>query len=290
MKKGDTIEYNIPIYLDINLLLDLLASLEDGFSTVNKFTTSEQNEHNTSNNKNVGFGFGQFFNLGFGKTKNDANSSSNASEIEKYYTYGSMMNKLLSKLHEKELVKTLDDEESWNQLRIYDFVEIQGKFKPNPLSDSLNKINKMLDLAIKIAPLDNNKNNNQQNDIKNPKNITEMIDSINNSLEKENSQKYLVEINSNSTCILNLFNEYIRDNAGLELPYGNFKVLGKIIKKTEENENYNLLEETPFALSDELIDALIGSLKLINEQMNLPEIKKTINGRCIQIIPIAIYV
>ena len=64
-----------------------------------------------------------------------------------------MMNKLLSKLHEKKLVKTLDDEESWNQLRIYDFVEIQGKFKPNPLSDSLNKINKMLDLAIKIAPL-----------------------------------------------------------------------------------------------------------------------------------------
>lgn len=218
-----------------------------------------------------------------------------------------MMNKLLSKLHEKKLVKTLDDEESWNQLRIYDFVEIQGKFKPNPPSDSLNKINKMLDLAIKIAPLDNNKNsnnnrnnrnkknnknnkNNNQNDIKNLKNITEMIESINNSLEKENSQKYLVEINSNYTCILNLFNEYIRDNSGLELPYGNFKVLGKIIKKTEENKNYNLLEETPFALSDELIDALIGSLKLMNEQMNLPEIKKTINGRCIQIIPIAIYV
>jgi len=165
----------------------------------------------------------------------------------------------------------------------------------------------MLDLAIKIAPLDNNKNsnnnrnnrnkknnknnkNNNQNDIKNLKNITEMIESINNSLEKENSQKYLVEINSNYTCILNLFNEYIRDNSGLELPYGNFKVLGKIIKKTEENKNYNLLEETPFALSDELIDALIGSLKLMNEQMNLPEIKKTINGRCIQIIPIAIYV
>lgn len=206
-----------------------------------------------------------------------------------------MMNKLLSKLHEKKLVKTLDDEESWNQLRIYDFVEIQGKFKPNPLSDSLNKINKMLDLTIKIAPLDNknnnrNKKNNNQNNIKNLKNITEMIESINNSLEKENSQKYIVEINSNSTCILNLFNEYIRDNSGLELPYGNFKVLGKIIKKTKENKNYNLLEETPFALSDELINALIDSLKLMNKQMNLPEIKKTINGRCIQIIPIAIYV
>ena len=117
-----------------------------------------------------------------------------------------------------------------------------------------------------------------------------MIESINNSLEKENSQKYIVEINSNSTCILNLFNEYIRDNSGLELPYGNFKVLGKIIKKTKENKNYNLLEETPFALSDELINALIDSLKLMNKQMNLPEIKKTINGRCIQIIPIAIYV
>lgn len=210
------------------------------------------------------------------------------------------MNKLLSKLNEKKLIKKLHDEESWNQLKIYDFVEIEGTFKPNPLSDSLNKINNMLNLAIKIAPLDNNKNNktnknknkknNNQNDMKNLKNIIEMINSIYESLEKENSQKYLIEINSEFTCILNLFNEYIRDHAGLELPYGNFKVLGKIIKKTKENENYNLLEETPFVLSDELIDALIGSLKLMNEQMNLPKIEKTIDGRCIQIIPIAIYV
>lgn len=299
-------EYNIPIYLDIDLLLDLLASLEDGFSTFKKINTTENNEQNISNQGNVGFSFGQFFSFGLRRTKNDSESTNNVSEIEKYYTYGSMMNKLLNKLDDEKLVKTLSDEDSWNQLELYDFVEIQGKFKPNPLSDSFNKIQNMVDLILKIPILNtdtttknkntnrNNKSNNKNKnykpkEIKNMENINEMFKSINESLEKENSQKYIIEINSKYSCILNLFNEYIRDNSGLELPYGNFKVLGKVIKKIGKDEEYNLLEETPFALSDELIKALIESLETVNEQINLPEIT-IITNNCIQIIPIAIYV
>lgn len=293
-------EYNIPIYLDIDLLLDLLASLEDGFSTASRITASENSKMDTTNQGNIGFSLGQFFNLGFERTKNDSESVNNISEIEKYHTYGSMMNKLLSKLNEEQLIKTLNNEDNWNQLKIHDFVEVQGKFKPNPLSDSFNKIQNMIELIIKISNLDidqnnkNNKNNkrnknNKSKEIKNFENINKLIISINDSLEKENSQKYIIEINSEYSCILNIFNEYIRDNSGLELPYGNFKVLGKVIKKIEKDEEYNLLEETPFALSDELLNALMKSIESINDQINLPKIT-IITNNCIQIIPIAIYV
>lgn len=69
--------------------------------------------------------------------------------------------------------------------------------------DEIKKIDKMIDnweKYIKTHPEEiGGIQIAKQNDIKNLKNITEMIESINNSLEKENSQKYLVEINSNYT-------------------------------------------------------------------------------------------
>ena len=51
---NNNLELKIPIYLDTNLLLDLLASLEDGFSTVSKITTNNVENENTT--KKGGFG------------------------------------------------------------------------------------------------------------------------------------------------------------------------------------------------------------------------------------------
>lgn len=116
--------------------------------------------------------------------------------------------------------------------------------------------------------------------------LIDLLKSLSESFERENSQKFIIETDLGLNCILNLFNDYIRDNSGLELPYGNFKVLGKIIRI--EN-NINLLEDTPYSLSDEMIRGLQTALKSIDE-INLPEIKTEIEGKCIQIIPIAVYV
>lgn len=279
-------DYNIPIYLDIDLLLDLLASIEDGFKIANKITTSESDEKNSKQKGTIGFLSGQLINLGLGTSKEESSLSKNTSEITKYYTYGSMMNKLLDKLHNKELIKKLNDDKSWNNLELYDFVEIQGKFKPNPLSDSFKKFYYMMDLIVKLTP---SINPNEIRDLKELKNIKEVIKYFCDALEKENSQKYIVEINSELNCILNLFNEYIQDNSGLELPYGNFKVLGKVIKKAD-NKEFNLLEGTTAGMSEELINILIDATKSLNTIINLSEIKTTVDGRCIQIIPIAIFV
>lgn len=53
---NNNLELKIPIYLDTNLLLDLLASLEDGFSTVSKITTNNVENENTTK-KGGDFGF-----------------------------------------------------------------------------------------------------------------------------------------------------------------------------------------------------------------------------------------
>ncbi|ADL59047.1 DUF6414 family protein [Methanothermobacter marburgensis] len=46
----------IPIYLDTNALLDLLASMEDGFSTASKITTKENQSNANKISGDTSFG------------------------------------------------------------------------------------------------------------------------------------------------------------------------------------------------------------------------------------------
>ena len=302
------LELNMPIYLDTNLLLDLLASIDDGFSSAKKITTDKVESQNSYNRGNIGFS-AYLFDFGINLSKDSSDTQGKTSEVEKYHTYGSMMNKLIGYLDEHDLIKKLNDEESEEILKIYDFVELQGKFIPNPLPDSFKKIYNFMELAKTFSSFDQNQNlendtdNSNKSGGKNKKkkdkkskptnntkdsfdDLIDLLKSLSESFERENSQKFIIETDLGLNCILNLFNDYIRDNSGLELPYGNFKVLGKIIRI--EN-NINLLEDTPYSLSDEIISGLQIALKSIDE-INLPEIKTEIDGKCIQIIPIAVYV
>ena len=135
----------------------------------------------------------------------------------------------------------------------------------------------------------NKKKNKSNKNNKDFENIIEGIKSVSNSFEKEDSQKYIVETDFNGFCILNLFNEYIRDHSGLELPYGNFKVLGKIIRKIDEDEKVSLLEDTPYELNDDLLKMITEGFESI-EGFNLPEIRTELEGKIIQVIPIVVYV
>ena len=294
------LELNIPIYLDTNLLLDLLASLEDGFSTVSNITTS--NVENESTAKKGGIGLPtQLLNLGANISKENSSNTENISTEEKYHTYGPMMNKVINHLSKQDLIKHFNEEE-WNDLDLYSFVEVRGQFIPNPTSEYFKKIYTLMEFANDLSSFDVNQNNNLNNHNKKNKNKNQMkknkkdfeniiggIKSVSDYFEKEDSQKYIVETDFNGFCILNLFNEYIRDHSGLELPYGNFKVLGKIIRKNKEDEKVSLLEGTPYELNDDLLNMITIVFNSL-EGFNLPDVWTELEGKTIQVIPIAVYV
>lgn len=293
------LELNIPIYLDTNLLLDLLASLEGGFSTVSKITTSNSENENTAKKGGIGLPI-QLLNLGANISKENSSTTENSSTEEKYHTYGSMMNKVINHLNNEGKIKHFIEDE-WEDLDLYNFVEVRGQFIPNPTSDYFKRIYTLMEFAKDLSSFDINqeysRNNNKKNKKKNQtkknnkefENIIEGIKSVADYFEKEDSQKYIVETDFNGFCILNLFNEYIRDHSGLELPYGNFKVLGKIIRKNEEDKKVSLLEGTPYELNDDLLKAITEVFESL-EGFNLPEIRTELEGKSIQVIPIAIYV
>ncbi len=313
----------IPIYLDTNTLLDLLASMEDGFSTASKTVTRDNQSKTTgiSGEGNFGINVYSLLKLGFkgsGERKTNDESGEEREE-ERFHTYGSLMNRLIKNLYEVDVIKQINDEESWNNISESDFVELQGKFIPNPIVNSLTRLNNLFDMLIpfsekKIIPpfnaLDNppipgGMTKNQRSDfrkqfrknaeeqLKQMKLMKEMLDGITKDLEDENFQKYIIELKGlpDHKIVCYLFNEFIRDRAGVELPYGEFKVLGKVVRKIEGEESIDLLEGTVVGLSDEIIEGFKEPLKDMSKQFRIPDdIFTNVESPAIQIIPIAVFV
>ncbi|MBM4241544.1 MAG: hypothetical protein FJ150_07800 [Euryarchaeota archaeon] len=312
----------IPIYLDTNTLLDLLASMEDGFSTASRTVTRDSQSKTTGISGEGSFGINVYsiLKLGFKGAANKETSADTGKELEeeRFHTYGSLMNRLIKNLYENDVIKRVVDEKSWNDVTESDFIELQGKFIPNPIVNSLTRLTNLFDLLIifsekkLIPPYDNLDNppipegmtkkqardfkkefkKNAEDQLKKIKSMKEMLDGITKDLGGENFQKYVIELKDlpDHKIVSYLFNEFIRDRAGVELAYGEFRVLGKVVRKIEKDESIDLLEGTVVGLSDEIIDAFKAPLKDMSKQFRIPEIFTSVESPAIQIIPIAVFV
>jgi hypothetical protein len=230
------------------------------------------------------------------------------------------MNRLIKNLYETDAIKLISNDESWNNINESEFIELQGKFIPNPIVNSLMRFDSLFDMLIRfseqklIPPFDTLDNppippnlhgkqiqnykkelkKNAEKQLKDFKSLKDMLNGIKEDLEtNKDFQKYVIEVKnlSDHKIVTYLFNEFMRDRAGAELPYGEFKIIGKVVRKIEGNESIDLLEGTALGLSDEMIESLKTPLKdMEGGQFKIPEIFTEVKSPAMQIIPIAIFV
>lgn len=147
----------VPIYLDTNALLDLLASIEGGFNIVEKITTKESraagSAHEVKAEAGTEFGIPNVLSLlklalGYSGRRSSEKAQESAKETERYYTYGSLFVRLRDYLSENDLLKVLDDgSTTWEALNPSDFVEVRGLFRPNPFATSLGVMDRLLGMS-----------------------------------------------------------------------------------------------------------------------------------------------
>ncbi|MEW6010370.1 MAG: hypothetical protein AB1604_03670 [Euryarchaeota archaeon] len=223
------------------------------------------------------------------------------------------MNRLVKNLYERGLIKKINDENSWNNIVESDFIEIQGKFNPNPLVTSLKKINGVLNLILDLNELSNSSDpiNDEGYDSdsilqahENPMNmdtvqVNEMslmqglIKKLIDDLEGKNYQKYVIHLKDlpDHRIVSYLFNEYIRDRSGAELPYGEFKLLGKVVRKIHNGDAIDLLQGSALGVNEEIIQGFVNPLsQLPNEGFDIPEIFTKVESPALQVIPVAVFV
>jgi hypothetical protein len=118
----------VPTYVDTSSLLDLLASLEGGFSMVERFS-SQQSDHSMDERDVKGeFGVSNVLNLlklnlSAGRKAGAESTSGSQIEGERYHTYGSLLYRLRTTLDEADLIRRLSpDAAEWDAIAPSDFV------------------------------------------------------------------------------------------------------------------------------------------------------------------------
>jgi hypothetical protein len=212
---------------------------------------------------------------------------------ERFHTYGSLMNKLRSILEDEYLLKKVTSDESWQSTKPSDFVEIHGKFVPNPLIKSMKTLVDVINHWFLIQGFPGvNPNNSPQNEMF--KKIREMMEEMAKDFEPESIQTYIVELLGlpENKVVVKLFSEYIRDRSGRELPYGESTMLGKVIRKIDKGDAINLIQGSVFSsLGDEFTSKFLETFKALESSgIKIPQMTTSIKGPAMQIIPIAIYV
>jgi len=256
----------VPIYIDTNALLDLLASIEDGFSIVEKVTTrtitTASSDKLISAEAGTEFGIPNVLNLlkiklGGSLSSKKQRETGEEKEAERYHTYGSLLYRLRAFLNDEELIKRpYENSEVWETIEPSDFVEVHGVFRPNPLADSLERIDRLIglfEIMSDFSPLPSGQSSGSQRkgsqgDKKQMRQFRQFLQGILTDIEKKNTRTFVIDAtgpNRFSTVVL-LFTDYLRDQTMAEIGYKEYRLLGKVVRKIEQD-------------SEETIDLLRGT-------------------------------
>ena len=196
MKKIDSDQLTIPIYLNTKIVFDMLATIEDGFAEVKNVQTSKIKNQEDGVEANIG-NKNSFALLNFsfkGAIKDNISNGETTSE-ERIHTPVSLFQKLKEQLEEANLII-----KDINKIQIGNFVEIQGILKKNPVIDMLSKIKQLVPLMDILTDSDKNIKSSSNNDSKQKaekqtknnksdyKKIEEQIDALIKSLQADGKQ------------------------------------------------------------------------------------------------------
>lgn len=306
----------VPVYIDTGVLLDLLASIEGGFSVVEKVTT--QSTSGTASQKSIAGEGGTAFGvpnvlsllrirLGGALSTSKQRESTEQRETERYHTYGSLLHRLHAFLDEKKLVKNVG---SWDSIQPSDFIEIRGVFRPNPLADSLGVLDGVMGLVELASGFDTeaadsgatqsqkkaaqDKKRAEQEQKKQLHQFRQFAKGLLDDVQKSNTRIFVVDRSApdDPATVILLFTDYLRDPTMAEIAHKEYRLLGKVVRKIESSsdEEISLLRGTGIGgVGEEMLGGILGSINEM-EGMNLPEVSSSVSGPALEVVPIAIYV
>lgn len=175
-------------------------------------------------------------------------------------------------------------------------------FQPNPLVDSLERIDRLIglfEIISSFGPLLSRQSSgshkkSSQNDKKQIKQFRQFLQGILADIERKNTRTFVVNATGSSqgSTVVLLFTDYLRDQTMAEISYKEYSLLGKVVRNIGQDpgETIDLLRGTGLGgVGKETLEQLWKALNQM-EQMNLPEIKSEVSGPALEVVPIAIFI
>ena len=286
----------VPVYINEKIVLDMLAIMEDGFSTVSQVNYTEHKESNASQKMEAGVStsasiLSKLLKINFtGELSHTGNSGENENIVkEKVHTNVSLLSKFRSYLVSEKILKSNFDV---TQMKVGDFIEVEGELQKNPLIHYLDiclDVFRMADILSEKPTLGNKTQakNQQQQD----QEIVKQIKSFADELKHSGTIDFILS-DEEGTAVLSVQEQYLSNDNISEILGGRFKVLGKVISICkDESENIDLLRKTTLSiLPEEMLAEIFSKLEENKlDKFNFPELKTKIAGPAVIVIPVAIY-
>lgn len=313
-------ELVIAVYLDTNALLDLLATVQGGFSLVERVTSGQTTSNTGERAIEAGFatpGVLNFFKLGLsGKlARSTSEASSGTTEAELTHTYGSLLHRLRGYLIDEDLVATITPSGELNA-PVWSFIEFAGVVRPNPFTATFRQLQRMFNyvsVAAAFSSAGSSQPPRQPASRRNPqqsaqsaalskpqlaqlKAMGEFFDQLTKDVEREGTNTVLLESQTTSyRAIVTLYEDFLRDRSMAELLNREFRVLGKIARNLPggSSEKVDLIASSGIAgFSPEILGGLQGAVAEMSASgaAGVPQPSMIIDPPVVEIVPIAIYV
>lgn len=286
----------VPVYINEKIVLDMLAIMEDGFSTVSQVSYSEQKESNSAQKVSGSASTSATLlskllkiNLS-GELSHEGASGENTNiTTERVHTNVSLLSKFRSFLIDQKILKQDYD---MSEIEIGSFIEVEGELQKNPLINYMELFLDIFRLAEIFADKPQVGNKTQAKNQKQQDNETvKQIKSFTAELMHSGTIDFILS-GTKGTVVLSAQEQYLSNDNISEILGGRFKVLGKVIAICrDENESIDLLRKTTLSiLPQNTLEELFSGLQGESMQgFNLPELVTEIAGPAMIVIPVAIY-
>ena len=292
----DVNQLMIPVYIYEKIVLDMLAIIEDGFSTVSQVSYSDHKENSNAQKieAEVSTSASILSKLLKIDLKGELSHSGNCGETEnttkeKVHTNVSLLSKFRAFLTDANILKSGFD---ISNMKIGDFIEVEGELQKNPLINCMDIFVDVLRMADIFAEKPQLNAKTQAKAQKQQQDETmKKIKSFASELKHSGTVDFILS-DSAGTVVLSAQEQYLSNDNISEILGGHFKVLGKVIAIcADKTESIDLLRKTTLSIlpHDLLADMFLCLQNEDMKQYNFPELKTEISGPAVIVIPVAIY-
>ena len=262
------------------MVIDLLATLENGFSMTSQVDCSENEEHNVSVGADAeisGTSISKIIKAKLSAKASYSNGETRAQSVKKevIHTNASSLAKLRGLLIDENL---LNDSSNMSDMRAGEFVEIEGKLQKNPLIDYMERVGELLKVEEVKGGLSHR--------------VVRQIEVLMKKINEVRVVDFLMNERMGTT-IFSAKEQYLVDKNMPGILEGQFKVLGKVISVCcEEKENIDLLRKTAVSIftEKEVENIFLEIEEAVMQEFGLSMPLTKIKAPAIVILPVAIYI
>ncbi len=295
-------KYPVPLYLNQQVVFDLLAMMEGGISHIQSIRTSETSQDGKESRVSGEVGVKNVFallgvSLGGNRTKKEQVDTSRDTYEERVHTPNSLFARVRDRLHDQKLVHEVKPD----SLMPGYFVEFRATLRRNPVIDGFNSFIEVQDMASIFAdpptagPATAQKNRGFKPAPNPNKVIVEQIRKFLGQLNSGDTVDFLGECSSDPQIkiVLTLERAFLADSSSQDIVGGEYTVLGKVTKviRKPDDESINLLRKTSLGRVQGKLLAVITEAfdALRRDGISVPEIVVDVGAPAIQVFPVAIF-